>query len=73
MDSYDGQEAIVRALYGTMDWFKIGKGVGQNCILSACLTYTQSTACKMPGWMNHRRESRFPREVSTTSDMMIPF
>jgi len=27
---YAGQEAIVRTGYGTMDWFKIGKGVGQG-------------------------------------------
>ena len=34
---YAGQEAIVRTGHGTMDWFKIGKGVHQGCILSTCL------------------------------------
>ena len=34
---YAGQEATVRTLYGTTDWFKIGKGVHQGCILSPCL------------------------------------
>ena len=34
---YAGQEATVRTIYGTMDWFKIGKGVYQGCILSPCL------------------------------------
>ena len=34
---YAGQEAIVRTIHGTMDWFKIGKGVRQGCILSSCL------------------------------------
>ena len=34
---YAGQEAIVRTRYGTMDWFKIQKGVRQRCILSSCL------------------------------------
>ena len=34
---YAGQEAIVRAGYGTTDWFHIGKGVHQGCILSPCL------------------------------------
>ena len=34
---YTGQEATVRAGYGTNDWFKIGKGVHQRCILSSCL------------------------------------
>ena len=34
---YVGQEAIVSTLHGTMDWFKIKKGVQQGCILSPCL------------------------------------
>ena len=34
---YAGQEATVRTEYGTMDWFKIGKGLHQVCILSPCL------------------------------------
>ena len=34
---YAGQEAIVRTRHGTMDWFQIGKGVYQGCILSPCL------------------------------------
>ena len=32
-----GQEATVRSGYGTTDWFRIGKGVCQGCILSPCL------------------------------------
>ena len=39
----------------------------------AYLTYMQSTSCEMPGWMNHKLESRLPGEISITSDMqMIP-
>ena len=34
---YAGQEAIVRTGHGTMDWFKIGKGVHQGCTLSPCI------------------------------------
>ena len=34
---YAGQEATVRTGHGTMDWFQIGKGVFQGCILSPCL------------------------------------
>ena len=34
---YTDQEATVRTSFGTTDWFKIGKGVQQGCILSACL------------------------------------
>ena len=34
---YAGQEATVRTGHGTTDWFQIGKGVLQGCILSRCL------------------------------------
>ena len=34
---YAGQEAMVRTRHGTTDWFQIGKGVHQGCILSLCL------------------------------------
>ena len=39
----------------------------------AYLTSMQSTSWEMPGWMNHKLESRLPGEMSTASDMqMIP-
>ena len=40
---YAGQEATVRTLHGTTDWYQIGKGVHQGCILSLCLfnVYTE--------------------------------
>ena len=39
----------------------------------AYLTYMQSTTCEMPGWMNHKLESRLLGEIPTISDMqMIP-
>ena len=34
---YAGQKATVRTAHGTTDWFQIGKGVHQGCILSPCL------------------------------------
>ena len=34
---YAGQEATVRTRHGTTDWFQVGKGVRQGCILSPCL------------------------------------
>ena len=39
---YEGQEGTVKARHGTTDWFQIGKGVCQGCILY--LTYMQSTS-----------------------------
>ena len=37
----------------------------------AYLTSMQSTSCNMPGWMKHKLESRFPGEISITSDMQM--
>ena len=37
----------------------------------AYLTYMHSTSCEMPGWMNHKLESRLPGEIPVTSDMQI--
>ena len=72
---YVGHEATVRTLHGTTDWFKIGKKECEQvvCYHSVYLTDTQITSCEMPGWMNHKLESRLPGEIPTTSDMqMIP-
>ena len=53
---------------------KLGRGyVKAVCCHPAYLTYMQSTLYKMLGWVNHKLESRFPGEISETSDMqMIP-
>ena len=55
---YAGQEATVRTGHGTMDWFKIGKGICQGCMLShpAYLSYMQSTSCEMLNWMKHNQD-----------------
>ena len=51
---------------------KIGKGVYQGLYCHpAYLTCTQSTTCKMPGWMKHKPELRPPGEISTISDMQM--
>ena len=64
---YAGQEAKVRTIHGTMDWFQIGKGVHQGCILSPCLfnLYAEDIM------RNARLESRLPGEISLTSDMQM--
>ena len=68
---YAGQEATVRTGHRTTDWFQIGKGVHQSCILSPCLFNLQSTSCKMLGWMKYKLESRLLGEISITSDMQM--
>ena len=56
---YAGQEATVRTGHGTTDWFQIGKGVYQGCILSPCLfnLYAQwhPTPVLLPGNSHGRR------------------
>ena len=37
----------------------------------AYLTYMQNISCEIPGWMKCKLESRFPGEISTTSDMQM--
>ena len=41
------------------------------CCNPVYLTYMQSISCEMPGWMKHKLESRFPGEISTTSDRQM--
>ena len=69
---YAGKEAKIRTRHGRMDWFQIGKGVHQGCILSPCLfNYYAEYIMWNPDWMKHKLESRFPGEISITSDMQM--
>ena len=69
---YAGQEATVRTGHRTTDWFQIGKGVRQDCMLSPCLFILYAgTSYKMLDWMKHKLESRLLGEISITSDMQI--
>ena len=65
---YADQEAIVRTGHGTTDWFQIGKGVCQGCILSPCLfnLYVEYI-------MRNERldEARLLGEISVTSDTQM--
>ena len=49
---YAGQEATVRTGHGTTDWFKIGKGVHQVCILSPCLFNLYAEYIMQNTWMD---------------------
>ena len=64
---YTGQEATVRTGHGTMDLFRVGKGVCHP----AYLTCMQSTSYEMPGWIKHKLESRLLGEIPITSDMQM--
>ena len=69
---YVGQEATVGTLQGTTDWFKIGKGVQQGCILSPCLfNFYADYIMQNARLENHKLESRLLGELSTTSDMQM--
>ena len=71
---YAGQEATVRTGHGTTDWFQIGKGVHQGCILSPCLfNLFAEYIMRNTGLEEAQLESRLLGEISITSDMqMIP-
>ena len=57
-----------------MDWFKIGKGVHQGCILSPCLFNFYAEYIMQDAGMDEAQAGiRLPGEISITSDMqMIP-
>ena len=62
------QEGTVRTRHETTDWFQIGKGVHTSIYKvvychPAYLTYMQSTSCELPGWMNHKLESKLLAEI----------
>ena len=68
---YAGQEATVSTGHGT-DWFQIGKGVHQGCILSPCL-FNLYAECIMrnTGLEEAQAGIRLPGEISITSDMQM--
>ena len=71
---YVGQEATIRIRHGTSDWFQIGEGVWQDCILSSCLFNLYVEYITWNARLDESQlESRLQREISTVTDMqMIP-
>ena len=69
---YAGQEATVRTGHGTKDWFQIGKGVCQGCILSPCLNklYTEYIM-RNAGLEESQAGIKIARRKSITSDMQM--
>ena len=69
---YAGHEATVRTRYGTTDWFKIGKGVRQGCILSPCLfNFDAKYIVRNVGLDEAQAGIKIPGEISITSDMQM--
>ena len=69
---YAGQEATVRTRHGTMDWFQIGKGVSQGCILSPCLFNLYSEYIIGNARLDEPQAGiKTAGEISITSDMQM--
>ena len=69
---YAGQEATLRTVHGTTDWFQIRKGVHQGCILSPCLFNLYAEyIMRNAGLVEAQLESRLPGEILITSDMQM--
>ena len=69
---YAGQEATAGTGHGTTDWFQIGKGVHQGCILSPCsFNLYAEYIMRNAGLEETQLESRLLGEISITSDMQM--
>ena len=69
---YAGQEATIRTEHGTADWFQIGKGVRQGCILSPCLfnLYAEYIT-RNAGREEAQAGIKIAGRISITSDMQM--
>ena len=69
---YAGQEATVRTGHGTTDWFQIGKGVHQGCVLSPCLFNIYAEyIMRNTGLEETQAGIKIAGEISITSDMQM--
>ena len=69
---YAGQEATVITGHGTMDWFQIGKGVRQRCILSLCLFNLYAEYIMRNAELDEAQAGiKIAGEISINSDMQM--
>ena len=69
---YAGQEPTVRTGHGTTDWFQIGKGVRQGCILSSCLFSLHAEyIMRNAGLEETQAGIKIAGEIAITSDMQM--
>ena len=69
---YAGQEATVRTGHATTDWFRIGKGVHQGCILSPCLfNFYAEYILRNTGLEETQAGIKIAGRISITSDMQM--
>ena len=69
---YGSQEATVRTGHGTTDWFQIGKGVCQGCVLSPCLFNLYSEyIMRNAGLVEAQARIKIAGEIPITSDMQM--
>ena len=69
---FSGQEATVRTGHGTTDWFQIGKGARQGCILSPCLFNLYAEyIMRNAGLEEAQAGIKIVGEISITSDMQM--
>ena len=67
-----GLEATVRIGHGTTDWFQIGKGVRQGCILSPCLfNFYAEYIMRNAGLEEAQAGIKTARQISIMSDMQM--
>ena len=69
---YAGQEATLRTGHGTTDWFQIGKGVRQGCILSPCIFNLYAEYIMRNAGLDEAQAGiKIAGEISITSDMQV--